>query len=295
MQEKEWEFKDGSLYYVNHGESIEITRMQGLASEVKIPDTLEDLPVTEIGKKAFLSRKNLRKVWLPSGMVCVGDWAFAYCDHLTMVALPGRAVTFGKAVFLDCHHLASLPVGGKSEEVGPLLAAAVTVAEANYLLDISEAGSGEWLQKWDARMLSILHSDDHEGYSRQVLCGEEDYGSTDLTAYENNKRKRKVRLLLLRLLWDKGLDETVRKEATFYLQQHTKGCETEETWQVILNEHGDDSAYYRLFAQLECLHADNFDAVIADMGENHPEMKAFFLRYKEETIGYTDFFADLDL
>lgn len=295
MQEREWEFKDGSLYYVNHGDSIEITRIQGLASEVKIPDTLENLPVTEIGKKAFLSRKNLRKVWLPAGMERVGDWAFAYCDHLTMVALPGRAVVFGKAVFLDCHHLASLPVKGKSEEVGPLLAAAVTVAEANYLLDIPEAGSGEWLQKWDARMLSILHSDDHEGYSKQVLCGEEDYGSTDLTAYENNKRKRKVRLLLLRLLWDQGLDETVRNEAVLYLQQHTKGCETEETWQVILTEHGDDSAYYRLFAQLECLHADNFDAVIADMGENHPEMKAFFLRYKEETIGYTDFFADLDL
>ena len=32
-----------------------------------------------------------------------------------------------------------------------------------------------------------------------------------------------------------------------------------------------------------------------DIGEEHAEMKAYFLKYKEEQIGYADFFDSLSL
>lgn len=293
--EKEWEIAGGSLYYEETANGIVITRLQGLAGEVEVPGQIQGVPVTAIGKKAFLSRKNVRRVLLPPTVAEIGDWAFAYCDSLEQVLMPQRGICFGKAAFLECNRLRFLTVEGKEEAVGALLAAAVTTAQAHYLLDIDEAGSGEWLNKWDARMLTILRSEDTEGYSRQVLCGEEDYGSTDLNAFINEKRKGKVRLLLLRLLYPIGLDNEIKEELVEYLQAHTKGCESEETWQVILGEHGNDSSYYRLFAQLSCVNADNFDGLIADIGEDYPEMKAFFMRYKAENIGYTDFFAELDL
>ena len=35
--------------------------------------------------------------------------------------------------------------------------------DASYLLDAKEAGSREWLGKWDARMLAILRAADDEG------------------------------------------------------------------------------------------------------------------------------------
>lgn len=295
MQERELGVAGGSLYYEIKGGEVIITRLQGLVSEVEIPARIEECPVTVIERKAFLSKKYLRRVSVPHTVTQVGDWAFAYCDNLEQVEFAGQRLHFGKAVFLECGKLKSLMIEGRPETAAALLAAAVTVAEAYYLLEPEEAGSPEWLAKWDARMLTVLRSPDSEGYSKQVLCGEEDYGSTDLNAFLQEKRKTKVRLLLLRLLYPTGLSRQIREELEEYLRAHTKGCESEETWQVVHKEHGNDREYYRLFTELSCVDAHNIEGILADIGEEYPEMKAFFMRYKQESIGYTDFFGDLSL
>lgn len=269
--------------------------------EVRIPEEVDGFPVHEIGRKEFLSRKNLRKIIVPAGVTEVGDWAFAYCDNLHTAVFEGRPV-FGRAVFLECKGLRFLYLGttpenadSESEAVAALLAAAVTVADAPYLLDAREAGSAEWLQKWDARMQVILQSPDTEGYSKQVLCGEEDYGSTDLSAYISNRRKWKVRLAFLRLLYPLGLEQSMRQLLEDYLREHTKGCESEETWQVVLQEHGDERLYYQLFADLGGITETNFDALLADVSEEKPELRAYLMRYKAEHFGVSDFFGGLDL
>lgn len=270
-----------------------------LAGLMVVPRESDGLLVEAIERKAYLSNKYLRKVIVHEGVKTVGDWAFAYCDNLHTVVFEGRPV-FGRSVFLDCTGLRFVYVGAKeaddaAEDVAALLAAAVTTIDAPYLLNAEEAGSSEWLRKWDARMQVILQSPDMEGYSKQVLCGEEDYGSTDMEAYKSGRRKRKVRLALLRLLYSVGLDEDFKTSLEEYLRAHTKGCESEETWQVILSEHGDESAYYQMFADLGCITGDNFDAILADVGEDRPELRAWLMRYKEVYLGYADFFGGLDL
>lgn len=295
MQGKEWGIAGGSLEYTIEREKVIITGFTGLAGEVRVPARMEGLPVAALGKKAFLSKKNLRRVFLPDTLEEIGDWAFAYCDRLESILLPKREIRFGRSLFLECGRLELLRIEGEGEAVGALLAGAVTMAQAPYLLDVPGAGGREWLAKWDARMLDILHRPDEEGYSRQVLCGEEDYGSTDLNAYLQGKRRGKVRLLMLRLLYPEMLSGTVRLELEEYLREHTKGCGSEETWQVVLQEHGDDRRYYQLFAELGCVGEQNFEGILADIGEDHPEMKAYLMRYKGEKIGYGDFFAGLEL
>lgn len=305
MQEKEWKLADASLYYVIETkpdkESVQITRFQGLASQVEIPELIAELPVTAIARKAFLSKKNLRRIWLPDTLEEIGDWAFAYCDHLTEIVIPSRIVRFGKAVFMECGELKRISNGGPSDRGGgkafpaELMAAAVTVMDAAYLLDMEAAGSGEWRGKWDARLSSLLRVPDQEGFSRQILCGEEDYGSTDLTAYMSGRRREKIRLCLLRLLFDQGLSDPLRQELEDYLRGHTKGQAGEEAWQVILQEHGADREYYRLFAAIGCVTEDNLNAILTDIGGEYPEMKAYFLRGGEETAGAADFFAGLEL
>lgn len=295
MQERELSIAGGSLYYEKRRDEIIITRLQGAAGEVEIPDEIEGCPVTAIEKKAFLSKKTLRRVRIPETVAEIGDWAFAYCGNLEQVEFTGQQIRFGKAVFLECGKLKRLAAAGKNEAAAALLAAAVTIADAYYLLDVQGACTFEWLAKWDARMLSVLRSPDSEGYSKQVLCGEEDYGSTDLNAFLQERRRTKVRLLLLRLLYPIGLSKKVRQELEEYLRSHTKGCESEEAWQVVLGEHGNDREYYRIFAEIACANADNIDEIIEDIGEDYPEMKAFFMRYKQESIGYSDFFSDLSL
>lgn len=305
MQEKEWIIENGSIHYEIDSKSQEgsarVTGFQGMASQVGIPGQIEGLPVTAVAKKAFLSRKNLRRVLLPDTVEEIGDWAFAYCDCLEEVVLPRRGIRFGKAVFMECKNLRrisaveecrKLPVPAFPAE---LLAAAVSSMDAAYLLDLETAGTEEWLGKWDARLKSVLRVPDQEGFSRQILCGEEDYGSTDLAAYMSGRRKEKIRLSLLRLLFDQGLDSQMREELEAYLLDHTKGEKSEETWQVILQEHGGHRDYYRLFAEIGCVTERNLDHILADIGEEYPEMKAYFLRYREEFLDAGDFFAGLEL
>lgn len=305
MQEKELKIAGGSLFYQIQKNEVCILRFQadrmggaGAAAlgELRIPEQVEGMPVTSIGKKAFLSKKYLRRVILPDTIKEVGDWAFAYCSGLKEVELPKREISFGKSVFLECEALEFLRVReNQADMTAALLAAAVTVGEAYYLLDICEAGSREWLAKWDARMLTVIHTPDQEGFSKQILCGEEDYGSTDLNAYISHRRKMKLRLMLLRLLYPFGLDGDIREELQSYLKSHTKGCDSEETWEVVLKEHGEDREYYGLFAELGCVNRENLDGILQDIGENYPEMKAFFIRYQEENMGQGDFFGGLEL
>lgn len=304
MQEKEWQLADASLYYEVKTESgrgsVRITRFQGLSSHVEVPELIQGLPVTAIDKKAFLSKKNLRRVSLPDTVEEIGDWAFAYCGHLAEVVLPHRAVRFGRAVFMECRELQRISAAEQTPEKSGArfpaeLLAAVTALDAAYLLDMEAAGTEEWLARWDARLDSALRIPDQEGFSRQVLCGEEDYGSTDLNAYMSGRRKEKVRLSLLRLLFDQGLSVRRREELEDYLRAHTKGQSSQETWEVILQEHGAHREYYQLFADIACVTEENLKDILTDIGEEYPEMKAYFLRFREEAMGVSDFFAELEL
>ncbi len=299
MEEKEWKLPEGSLRYglfMRGGQrKAVITGLSGPVSCLEIPEELEGCPVAVIGRKAFLSCKSLRRVWLPASLEELEDWAFAYCGELEEVELPAGPLRTGRSVFLDCGKLERLGVRGASPEVPELLAAALRYLDAYYLLDPPHAGNGEWLEKWDARLLSFLHEGDQEGFSRQVLCGEEDYGSTDLEGYLSRRRRDKVRLCFLRLLNPSGLSPALKEELEEYLRAHTKGCPGEETWEVVWKERGEERRYFELFAGLGCLTEENFDGVLRDMGDGHPEMKAYFLKIRGERMGSRNFFEGLSL
>lgn len=304
MQEKEWSTENGTLLYEIENQEAVIVGWHGNGTEAAVPELLEGCPVRRVAKKAFLSKKKLRRVVLPASVWEVEDWAFAYCDNLREIVIPGLQVRFGKSVFLDCSSLEQIVPregsGGLTDKTpvqdrARLLAAAVTKLDAYYLLDMENIGSREWLAKWDARMESVLSAPDEEGYSKQVLCGEEDYGSTDLGAFLNARRREKVRLALLRLLVSVGIEPHVRVRLQEYLLEHNKGCAGEETWEVIVTECGNKPEYYELFVDIGGMTEDNFDAILRDIGEEYPEMKAYFMRYKQKKIGCSDFFDGLSL
>lgn len=294
MEEKEFRFTGGSLFYRVIKKTVEITRYSGNGTTVDVPKIIDGYSVTSICKKAFLSKKNLKSISFPQTISDIGDWAFAYCDELKEVIFQGKRLQFGKAVFLECKSLEKISAPAKPEYVSRLLAAAIKM-DAYYLLDIMEAGSREWLSKWDARMLSILAASESDGYSKQVLCGEEDYGSTDLEAYKSGRRRQKIRLLLLRLLYPEGLSSENEELFKNYVLAHTMGCESSETWEIILKEHGDDKEYYSLFAELGCLTNGNVQDILEDIGEEYPEMKAYFMNYSMGQSSSLDFFEDLEL
>ena len=298
MQEKELEIAGGSLCYIVEEDRACVTQLKGPVSEVVIPERIEGLPVTAVGKKCFMGKRTLRKVFLPDTVESIGDFCFAGDNALRMVSLPGRRLIFGKSPFLNCTELQQIVIrqGDCGERApGELVALAAVDFCSNYLLDTMEAGSDEWFRKWDARLLMELHTPDMDGHTNAVLCGEEDYESTSPEGFVRAKRLLKARHCLYRLRFPDRLEPDVRKELEGYLREHTKGAVSEEAWQVILAEFGGKQAYYSLFAEIGCVTADNLDGILADIGENYPEMKAYFLRFREEKYGGDDFFEGLEL
>lgn len=288
-------------------DGVRVTGYRGRETHVSIPDVLEELPVTGIGKKCFVGNKQIKEVAVPKQVTMIEDWAFANCNQLERVELPDSEIQFGKGVFQGCTSLSKIVVNSeesqsgddrqRAEQIGALLAATVNGLDAHHLFSLAEAGSEQWLTVWDAKMISFLRADDKKGFTVVILCGEEDYDSDEnsLEYFVKQKRKSKVRIAFMRLLNPVALQEVTRKELLSYLQAHTKGCESEEAWEVVLQQHGQDRAFYEAFAEFGCVTEKNFDALLNEIDDNYMEMKAFFMKYKEETLGYQDFFESFDL
>ncbi|MCM1122425.1 MAG: leucine-rich repeat domain-containing protein [Eubacterium sp.] len=303
VQEKELNTPHGILKYVIAGGEAQITGYRGRDTEVVIPAAVEGCAVTHIGKKAFLSNKMLKQISLPKSVVRIDDWAFAYCAALSKVTLPYHRMEIGQGIFKDCSRLEQIvderadEQESKTADIAYLLAAVMSKLDAFYLFDFENAGTAEWIVQWDSRMQSVMDTEDAEGFSKMLLCGEEDYGSkeNDLGHYTEQRRREKVRLAILRMMHDYGLEDSVREKLKEYLLAHVKGQPTEETWLVVLEEYGDDLAYYRFLTQLGGVREDNFQAMMEDMGESHTEMKAYLMKYHSEHHVKEDAFAMFEL
>ena len=303
MQYRELDTEHGVLQYAVNGESAEIQGYRGKDTELVIPAVIDDCAVTCIGKKAFLSNKMLRQITLPESVVRIDDWAFAYCAKLNKVILPYHRMEIGQGIFKGCFNLEQIvdecadERESRTTDIAYLLAASMSRLDAFYLFDFENAGTADWLVQWDSRMMSVMEREDSEGFSKMLLCGEEDYGSKEnnLDYYTEQRRRDKVRLAMLRLMHDYGLEDSVRTKLESYLLAHIKGQQTEETWKVILEEYGDELKYYQFLTGLGGVNADNFQPMMDDMGESHTEMKAYLMKYHSEQLRQEDVFAAFEL
>ncbi|MDE5866244.1 MAG: leucine-rich repeat domain-containing protein [Lachnospiraceae bacterium] len=298
MQIRETDTENGSLQYKIQEDYAILIEYRGRDISLTIPECVDGKLVTVIGKKAFLGAKSLQKLVLPEGIMQIQDWAFAFCSNLESLTLPRKKLDIGQGIMKDCFRLRQIIIAEgdpEAEGISYLLAAVMNKLEAFYLFDPSAAGSRSWLEQWDARLLSLMEQEDTEGFSKMLLCGEEDYGSKDnnLDYYVEQRRRFKVRISMLRLIYDIGLQPSVRNKLLSYLQSHKKGESSEETWKVVLEEHGDDRRYYQFLLDNDCITEENFDAVLSDMGERHTEMKAFLMNEQSTRSKREDAFEAL--
>lgn len=291
----EIEVKGGKLIYQIRRDTVEIESCHVREYMLEIPDEIEGLPVTGISKKAALGSKALKVVVLPQNIAEVGDWAFANCTDLEKVSIPLKNIQFGKGVFRECKKLCRIyRKGHEDEKLAGLLAMVPVMLDAEYLLTPMEAGEEEWIERLDARLVTLLKSADEDGYLKQVLCGEEDLMAS-LEVYLAGRRREKARLCFVRLCNNIGLKDELKQYLQQYLRENTKGCEYEAAWETVLKEHPQDVEYYRIFADAGGITEANFPLLLEDMGESYPEMKGWLLRYKEENMAGEDFFAGLSL
>ena len=90
------------FHYAKYSDHIVISSAKSSDIEtLVIPDTIEGLPVTEIGIYAFQFTK-LKSVTFPDTLTEIGMYTFSYCDNLTEVTIPESVKKIGLRAFEEC-------------------------------------------------------------------------------------------------------------------------------------------------------------------------------------------------
>ncbi|MGN1231443.1 MAG: leucine-rich repeat domain-containing protein [Anaerotignum sp.] len=122
-----------------------ITKVWGRAAEIRIPETIDGVPVVAIGERAFAVKEEaplaepadeleadlsfaetgeepaaegqaLRRVFLPDSIETIGDYAFSGCSALERMHLPTKLTAISQRMFDGCGALEqlTLPAGLRS-------------------------------------------------------------------------------------------------------------------------------------------------------------------------------------
>ena len=315
MIPKKLELENGTISYSIDNDKVSIIEYSGRDLLVTIPEEIEGIKVVEIKKKAFLSSRFVKEIILPKSIDKIDDYAFARCRKLESVTLPYKNITIGQDILKDCNNLtyiynAFLLDSNNQQDVKDvafLLAKTLNELDAFFLFNLEIAGTEEWLKHLDATINMRMKKDDMEDFSKMILCGEEEvvWGEdgriedSNPEHYKSNRVKEKVRIAFLRLLHSFKIDSDLEHVLKDYLLEHMKGCATEETWNVVLNEHGDDKEYYDYLLSIDAINKSNFKDILLDMGDKHTEMKSYLMKINYElnnnTADSNEAFSDFDL
>jgi hypothetical protein len=111
---------DFTVVLTKDGTGAVITKYVGRSAVVRIPATIQGMPVREIGPAAFGNyfsnsftgyyEENtlITSVVIPEGVTTIGGNAFIKCSKLTSVTLSGTIVNIGGAAFEGCTSLISI-------------------------------------------------------------------------------------------------------------------------------------------------------------------------------------------
>ncbi len=283
----------GQLCFEIDGEKASFKRYRGIAERVEIPQTVDGCSVTAIERKAFLSCKTVREIALPDTVIELGDWAFAHAEKLQKISMPCRDMTCGKGLFLGCGKLYEIMLNGLNDGdcLGQMLAIAVIYLHDYALFELPRVGGDAWISRWDAKLTALMELDDLEGYEELWTCGEEDYEGKeyDIESYPVEKRKMKLRIAFFRLINPYKLSDEMSERLKAYIR------DSAPAWELIREEHAQDLEFYKIFAEAGGITQDNFDALFSSLADANAEIKAFMLKYREESIGERDAFSMFEL
>ncbi|MGN0467128.1 MAG: fibronectin type III domain-containing protein [Acutalibacteraceae bacterium] len=110
--------KSGDFVFSVGKSSASVVEYKGKSENVKIPSTINSVPVTQISDYAFWQIRTMKSVSIPSGVKKIGVAAFNECTSLTKVVLPKNLTTLGDAAFWYCTGLKKVIMYDKVTSIG---------------------------------------------------------------------------------------------------------------------------------------------------------------------------------
>lgn len=107
---------EGVLYDIANGKAS-VIGYEGTATRVRIADTYNGAPVTEIYDNSFKD-KSITSVVIPEGVKAIGNSAFSYCESLISVKIPNSVTTIGNSAFGRCISLTSVKIPSSVTTIG---------------------------------------------------------------------------------------------------------------------------------------------------------------------------------
>ena len=86
--------------YQLEGNEIVITRIPCYVKNLQIPDQIDGVPVTKIGK--MHSSSMVTKVKIPDSVTKIGSGAFSDCSLLTEIKIPDSVTSIGSKACSGC-------------------------------------------------------------------------------------------------------------------------------------------------------------------------------------------------
>lgn len=107
-----YSLSDDGTYYIctGIGESTD--------TEIIIPSMYNGLPVTEIGRNAFIDCSQITSVTLHSGITLIDNYAFSDCANLREIIIPNSVEEIGICAFRGCKSLTEITLQDGLTKIG---------------------------------------------------------------------------------------------------------------------------------------------------------------------------------
>ncbi|MCL2214905.1 MAG: leucine-rich repeat protein [Treponema sp.] len=109
---------EGIEFEIIDGKSVTITKYTGNATILNIPENIQSLPVTVIGRSAFSRCTNLATINLTPLITSIEAWAFNDCSNLTSILIPSSVTSIGDYVFWGCTSLGNITIPSSVTSIG---------------------------------------------------------------------------------------------------------------------------------------------------------------------------------
>ena len=87
-------------------------------TDIVIPLSYNNLPVTSIGYSAFEDCTSLTNITIPDSVTSIGGYAFCGCSSLTSITIPDSVTSINMSTFISCSSLTSVTIPNSVTSIG---------------------------------------------------------------------------------------------------------------------------------------------------------------------------------